>query len=93
MCIRDRHDTGISIDKIISDLSTACKKNTPEIRVATPYYKPNKNKTNRAPDYYLHETDKWLVFPHELDGLTLDEIKDRKPEIKDLLSELEDHLS
>ena len=55
--------------------------------------KPNKNKTNRVPDYYLHETDKWLVFPHELDGLTLDEIKDHKHEIKDLLSKLEDHLS
>ena len=49
--------------------------------------------TSRLPDYYLHETDKWLVFPHELDGLTLDEIKDHKPEIKDLVSKLEDHLS
>ena len=93
LIVDDVHDTGISIDKIISDLSTACKKNTPEIRVATPYYKPIKNKTSRVPDYYLHETDKWLVFPHELDGLTLDEIKDHKPEIKDLLSKLEDHLS
>ena len=93
LIVDDVHDTGVSIDKIISDLSTACKKNTPEIRVATPYYKPSKNKTSRVPDYYLHETDKWLVFPHELDGLTLDEIKDHKPEIKDLLSELEDHIS
>ena len=93
LIVDDVHDTGISIDKIISDLSTACKKNTPEIRVATPYYKPNKNKTSRVPDYYLHETDKWLVFPHELDGLTLDEIKDHKPEIKDLLSKLKDYLS
>ena len=93
LIVDDVHDTGVSIDKIIFDLSTACKKNTPEIRVATPYYKPSKNKTSRVPDYYLHETDKWLVFPHELDGLTLDEIKDHKPEITDLLSKLEDHLS
>ena len=35
LLVDDVHDTGISIDKIISDLSTACKKNTPEIRVAT----------------------------------------------------------
>jgi len=93
LIVDDVHDSGISIDKIIYDLSTACKKNTPEIRVATPYYKPSKNKTSRVPDYYLHETDKWLVFPHELDGLTLDEIKDHKPQIKDLFSKLEDHLS
>ena len=93
LIVDDVHDTGISIDKIISDLSRACKKNTPQIKVATPYYKPNKNKTSRVPDYYLYETDKWLVFPHELDGLTIDEIKDHKPEIKDLFSKLEDHLS
>ena len=93
LIVDDVHDTGISIDKIISDLSSACKKNTPQIKVATPYYKPNKNKTSRVPDYYLYETDKWLVFPHELDGLTLDEIKDNKPQIKDLLSKLKDYLS
>jgi hypothetical protein len=34
-----------------------------------------------VPHYYLHETDAWLVFPHELSGLTLDEIKAGKPEL------------
>ena len=38
------------------------KKNTPEIRVATPYFKPNSNQTDKKPDYYLYETDDWLVF-------------------------------
>ena len=32
------------------------------------------NRTGREPDYYIHETDHWLVFPHELHGLTRDEI-------------------
>ena len=82
LIVDDVHDTGISIEKIISDLKFACKKNTPEIKVATPYFKPTKNKTNRKPDYYLYETDKWLVFPHELEGLSLQEIKDNKPELK-----------
>ena len=35
----------------------------PDIKVATPYFKPTKNKTGRKPDFYLHETDEWLVFP------------------------------
>ena len=29
----------------IEDLKKACKKNTPEIRIATPFFKPSQNKT------------------------------------------------
>ena len=89
LIVDDVHDTGISIEKIVTDLKAACKKNTPEIRVATPYFKPSKNRTSRKPDYYLHETDKWLVFPHELEGLSLSEIKANKPEVSDLIKHIE----
>ena len=88
LIVDDVHDTGISIDKIISDLKFACKKNTPEIRVATPYFKPTNNKTNKIPDYYLYETDKWLVFPHELEGLSLKELRNNKPEVSKLINKL-----
>ena len=88
LIVDDVHDTGISIEKIVSDLQSACKKNTPEIRVATPYFKPSKNKTSRVPDYYLHETDNWLVFPHELDGLSIEEIRANKPEVLDLVEKI-----
>ena len=66
LIVDDVHDTGHSIEQVINDIKTACKKNTPEIKVATPYFKPEKNLTNNKPDFYIHETDKWLVFPHEL---------------------------
>ena len=88
LIVDDVHDTGHSIHQIISDLKVACKKNTPEIRVATPYYKPSKNLTKNKPDYFLHETDKWLVFPHELDGLTFEEIKENKQELIDLIDDI-----
>ena len=88
LIVDDVHDTGVSIEKIVSDLRAACKKNTPEIRIATPYFKPSKNKTSRTPDYYLHETDKWLVFPHELDGLSIEEIRANKPEVSDLIEKI-----
>ena len=88
LIVDDVHDTGVSIEKIVSDLQAACKKNTPEIRVATPYFKPSKNKTSRTPDYHLHETDKWLVFPHELDGLSIEEIRANKPEVSDLIEKI-----
>ena len=93
LIVDDVHDTGISIQKIILDLQTACKKNTPEIKVATPYFKPKKNQTNRKPDFYLHETDKWLVFPHELEGLSVDEIIEFKPELSDLAEKIKPFIS
>ena len=92
LIVDDVFDTGKSIDQIITDLKAACKKNTPEIRIATPYFKPSQNKTDRKPDYYLHETDKWLVFPHELEGLTYDEIVQNKPELKDLADKIKSKL-
>jgi hypoxanthine phosphoribosyltransferase len=88
LIVDDVHDTGLSIQQIINDLKAACKKNTPEIKIATPYFKPTKNKTDRKPDFYLHETDEWLVFPHELYGLTVEEIKENKPELKDLIDKI-----
>ena len=93
LIVDDVHDTGISIQKIILDLQTACKKNTPEIKVATPYFKPKKNKTDRKPDFYIHETEKWLVFPHELEGLSMDEIIEFKPELSDLAKKIKPFIS
>ncbi|WP_396588537.1 phosphoribosyltransferase [Bermanella sp. R86510] len=81
LIVDDVHDSGLSIDQTIIDLKKACKKNTPEIRVATPYYKPKNNKTDRVPDYFLHESDEWLVFPHEIDGLTTTELRENRPEM------------
>ena len=89
LVVDDVHDTGNSINQIILDLREACKENTPEIKVATPYFKPNKNQTDRHPDFFIHETDQWLIFPHELEGLTFEEIKENKPELKNLLAQIE----
>jgi hypothetical protein len=88
LIVDDVHDTGLSIDQTIRDLREACKKNFPEVRIATPYFKPSNNKTERVPDYFIHETDRWLVFPHELDGLTLDEIAANKPELAHMLDRI-----
>jgi len=59
-----------------------------DTRVATVYYKPEKRKTDHLPDYYMHETDQWLVFPHELQGLTIEEAsKFKSPLLAELLSQ------
>ena len=90
LIVDDVHDTGNSIAQIINDITLACKKNTPEMKIATPYYKPNNSQTGKKPDYYIHETDQWLVFPHELEGLTLEEIKANKPQLIDLIPNIKD---
>ena len=60
--------------------------NTPEdIRVAVPWFKPTRNETKLLPDYFIHETAEWLVFPHELDALTPDELRESRPEIAEII--------
>ena len=59
---------------------------TKNIKIATLYYKPEKNKTNLKPDFYLHETNSWIVFPHELENLSLKEIKLKDSKIYDSLT-------
>ena len=80
LIVDDVFDSGRSIAAIIHALETLSRRNTPKtIRVATVYYKPSKSKVDIAPDFYIHETDKWLVFPHEIDGLDDSEIAAFKP--------------
>ena len=80
LIIDDIFDSGRSVDAIIQTLKEKCRRNTPDdIRVATVYYKPTRNATSRVPDFYLHETDKWTVFPHEMDGLSINELRKNKP--------------
>jgi hypoxanthine phosphoribosyltransferase len=75
LIVDDVFDTGLSIEAVLSHLKNKSRRNTPvDTRVATVYYKPGNNRTKREPDYYVHQTDHWLVFPHELHGLTRDEI-------------------
>ena len=89
LIVDDVFDTGLSYEKVISDIRKACKKNTPDIRIATPYFKPANNQSSIEPNYYIHETSKWLVFPHELDGLTITELAENKPALKDLIEKMQ----
>ncbi|WP_370979673.1 phosphoribosyltransferase [Agaribacterium sp. ZY112] len=81
LIVDDVFDTGRSIEAIIQALHHACGKQVPlTIKVACPWFKPKRNITKRVPDFFLHETNDWLVFPHELEGLSLDEIRTGKGE-------------
>ena len=58
-----------------------------DIRIATVWFKPGRNVTDLRPDFFVHETDRWLIFPHEIDGLTVEEIRRHKPEAAIILRE------
>lgn len=88
--VDDVFDTGLSMEATIARLHRLCPPpRQPEVRVATTYFKPGSNRTSSTPDYYVHETEQWLVFPHELDGLSAQEILENKPGgeiLRDVLS-------
>ena len=82
LIVDDVFDTGNTIVAVIDELRRRARDNTPDdIRVAVPWYKPERNETDREPDYFLRKTNEWLVFPHELDALTEEELAERRPEI------------
>ena len=87
LLVDDVFDSGQSMARLIEELQLMCGSQPPEIRIAVPWYKPTQNTTNRLPDYYLHETSAWLVFPHELCGLQDAELR-HKPGLGDLASQL-----
>ncbi len=89
LIVDDVFDTGLSIQAVIASVSRKARRNTPHsIRIATPWYKPLNNKTEISPDYFIHETERWLVFPHELDGLSDEEMLLNKPGLKDLIEDV-----
>lgn len=91
LIVDDVFDTGHTIKAIVDEIRHKLRLNTPhDIRVAVPYYKPARNETQFIPDYYLHETEQWLKYPHSLEGLSAEEIKTHRPEIYAIIGK---HLS
>ena len=86
LIVDDVFDTGNTIVAVIEELTSRARGNTPEdMRVAVPWYKPSRNETDIEPDYFVHETAEWLVFPHELDALTPEELQQKRPEISAII--------
>ena len=86
LLVDDVFDSGRSMEAVIKALSDMRGRDFREqVRIACPWYKPGNNRTDLVPDYHLHETGDWLVFPHELAGLTREEIAAGKPALARIL--------
>lgn len=90
LIVDDVFDSGRSVQAVIEEIKRKSRRNTPGIiKVACPWYKPARNATDITPDFYVHATDRWLVFPHELCGLTAEEIVQGKGQaVADILARL-----
>lgn len=87
LIVDDVYDTGRTIISIIESMQDRLKLNMPQqVRVAVPFYKPARNQTDREPEYFLYESDEWLVYPHSVEGLSPGEIREHKPEIHKILA-------
>ena len=88
LVVDDVFDSGKSIEAFLHELAKRCRLNMPRtVRIATVYYKSARNRTDLKPDFFVHETNDWLVFPHEITGLSQAEIRANKPTASVILRE------
>lgn len=75
LVVDDIYDSGDTLTAVRARLGAR----TPHVRTATVYCKNGRNACEGGPDYYVRATRNWLVFPHELVGLTPREIRRKAP--------------
>ncbi len=63
-------DSGRSIDAINKKIASRNVK----VNTAVVFYKPKKNQMPNQPDVYVLENNSWLVFPHELEGVPVEDL-------------------
>ena len=88
LIVDDVYSTGSSVSAVIETLSRKTRRNLPnDIRIATVWYRPT-DRTIRPPDYFVHETNDWLILPYELSGLSIEELHAHKPELAGIIDRL-----
>lgn len=88
LIVDDVYSTGSSVNAVIRQLTIKARRNLPhDIRIGSVWYRPTE-KTIRTPDYFVHETNEWLVLPYEMSGLTIDELQANRPELASIINRL-----
>lgn len=72
-------DTGRTMYEVNEYLRRRARRNMPEIRVATVYFRPSRQRFLVGPHYFLHETAVRPVFPHRLTEMDRQEMEARDP--------------
>ena len=88
LIVDDVYSSGSSVNAVIEQLSKKTRRNLPgDIRIASVWYRPTE-KTARPPDFFVHQTNDWLVLPYELSGLSIEELRENKPELSGIIDRL-----
>lgn len=83
LVVDDVFDTGKTAKAVKARIDAAGA----EMRMACVYWKPGKNTTDLRPDYFVRDVGMdWIVFPHEIEGLSPDEIREKNPMLAALLA-------
>jgi hypoxanthine phosphoribosyltransferase len=89
LIVDDAYSTGSSVNAVIKHLAKKSRRNLPhDIRIATVWYRPT-DRTIKPPDFFVHETGDWLVLPYELSGMSIEELRQNKAEIRPVIDRLE----
>lgn len=81
LLVDDFFDTGRTVYEVVRHLRRAARRNAPEVRVATVYFRPARRRFLVGPDYYLHEVDEPPVLPYRLTELSEADALSLSPEL------------
>lgn len=86
LIVDDVFGTGHSVSAVLRRLNKQLKRNMPtDTRIATLFQRPSANQSDINPDYCQHQSEDWLVFPYEMNGLSRESIDKHKPYLSPIL--------
>ena len=84
LIVDDVYRSGRHTRAVVDQLSVALRRNMPQqVRVAALW--KHAKASAREPDYFVHETDHWVVLPYEMRGISAQDLREHKPFLRDLL--------
>ncbi len=82
LVVDDVFDSGKTAEAVLAKLVGL------DVRLAMVYWKPEASLVAAKPDYTIHQTNNWIVFPHEVEGLSADELAAKDSRLVAILSPL-----
>jgi len=79
LVIDDVFDRGRTLEAVYENLSLRLKAFKTTIYLGALYYKPDNSEVSIVPHFYykIFSKEQWLVFPHELCGLSTEELQSK----------------
>lgn len=83
LLVDDIIDTGKSLENVVKGIKEGVEE-IPEIRIAVLCQRSDREQ-DIEPDYLCDKVGKWVVFPHQVEGMSEEEIKKYKPWASELI--------